>query len=57
MGYSVRTDQVRYTQWDGGKAGEELYDHSADPREMKNLAKDPKMADTIAMLKKLLPAH
>src|SRR5439155_23771547 len=56
MGYSVRTDQCRYTEWDGGKAGAELYDHTVDPKEMKNLASDPKMAQTVAMMKKLLPA-
>jgi uncharacterized sulfatase len=55
MGYSVRTDQFRYTEWDGGKSGAELYDHAADPKEMKNLANDPKMAQTVAMMKKLLP--
>lgn len=42
MGYSVRTDRVRYTEWRDWKSREviarELYDHTADPSETKNLA-------------------
>jgi iduronate 2-sulfatase len=33
MGYSVRTGRWRYTEWDNGKAGAELYDHNSDPHE------------------------
>jgi iduronate 2-sulfatase len=55
MGYSVRTERWRYTEWDGGAQGAELYDQMVDPHEWQNLAKDPKMAKTIADLKKLLP--
>lgn len=55
MGYSVRTERWRYTEWDGGAAGAELYDHNADPHEWQNLAKDPKYAKTVTDLKKLLP--
>jgi hypothetical protein len=40
MGYSIRTERFRYTMWDAGREGEELYDYSADPRELKNLAKE-----------------
>jgi len=54
MGYSVRTERWRYTEWDGGKAGAELYDHNSDPHEWHNLATDAKKAGTIAELKKLL---
>ena len=54
MGYSVRTERWRYTEWDGGKAGAELYDHNNDPHEWHNLATDAKKAGTIAELKKLL---
>jgi uncharacterized sulfatase len=55
MGYSVRTERWRYTEWDGGKAGAELYDHNADPHEWVNLAKDPVYAKTVSDMKKLLP--
>jgi uncharacterized sulfatase len=55
MGYSVRTERWRYTEWDAGAAGSELYDHGADPHEYQNLTQDPKYAKTIAGLKKLLP--
>jgi uncharacterized sulfatase len=55
MGYSVRTERWRYTEWDGGRAGAELYDHDNDPHEWCNLASDPKHAKTIAEMKSLLP--
>ena len=38
FGYSLRTPRWRYTEWDGGDAGKELYDHDNDPRELTNLA-------------------
>lgn len=38
MGHSIRTERYRYTFWNGGQEGEELYDYQTDPREMKNLA-------------------
>jgi iduronate 2-sulfatase len=56
FGYSVRTDRWRYTEWDGGKAGAELYDHDADPAEMRNLAKDSKFSQIVVEMKKLIPA-
>jgi iduronate 2-sulfatase len=31
-----------------------LYDHDSDPREFKNLANDPKHAETLKQLKQLL---
>lgn len=40
-GYSIRTERHRYNMWDEGREGEELYDYQTDPREMKNLARDP----------------
>ncbi len=54
MGRSVRTERWRYTEWDAGKRGLELYDHDNDPKEYKNLASDPKYAATVEELKKLL---
>lgn len=54
MGYSVRNDRWRYTEWDGGKAGVELYDHDVDPRELTNLAKDAGRADIVVQMKGLL---
>jgi iduronate 2-sulfatase len=54
-GYTVRTERYRYTEWNGGKNGVELYDYEVDPAEEKNLAAEPKYADTVATMKKLLP--
>lgn len=52
MGRSVRTDRWRYTEWAGGEAGLELYDHATDPREHNNLAKDPAHTATRAELRR-----
>ena len=54
MGRTVRTDRYRYTEWDEGREGVELYDHQIDPREYTNLANDPKHGKTVAVLKQLL---
>ncbi len=54
VGRSVRTQRWRYTEWDGGRAGVELYDHSNDEAEQHNLAGDEKFKDVIAQLKPLL---
>ena len=54
FGRSVRTDRYRYTEWDGGKRGVELYDHETNPGETINLAADPKLAAVVAELKALL---
>ncbi|MBC5766766.1 sulfatase [Ramlibacter albus] len=55
-GRSVRTERYRYTEWDQGRAGRELYDYTTDPAEKHNLAADPAHAATIARLKAMLPA-
>jgi len=56
MGYSIRTDKWRYTEWDAGKRGVELYDEIADPGELRNLAADRTYQDLIAELQRLLRA-
>ncbi|TCO91967.1 uncharacterized protein DUF4976 [Chthoniobacter flavus] len=50
FGYSLRTDRWRYTEWDEGKEGRELYDHKADTKEITNLADDPSEAAVVAEL-------
>ncbi len=59
MGYSMRTDRWRYTEWHG-EGGElvarELYDHAADPEENVNVASRPKHADLVARLSRTLRA-
>ncbi len=55
-GHSVRTERWRYTEWDGGARGVELYDHDNDPQELKNLAGDPRFAAEQAQLKALIKA-
>jgi iduronate 2-sulfatase len=54
MGRSVRTERWRYTEWDEGRKGGELYDHANDPEERTNLAGDARYADTITELRGLL---
>jgi iduronate 2-sulfatase len=54
MGYSVRTEQWRYTEWEDGKRGTELYDEKADPAELRNLAGDPARASVVAELQRAL---
>lgn len=54
MGYSIRTERHRYTMWKRGEEGEELYDYAQDPREYKNLAKDPAAAAVKAQLRDML---
>jgi uncharacterized sulfatase len=55
MGYTVRNERYRYTEWDGGKKGVQLYDYETDPRELKNLADDPQHAAVVKELKAKLP--
>jgi uncharacterized sulfatase len=49
-GRSVRTKRWRYTEWDGGRAGAELYDHDRDPGEHHNLAQDPAHSEAVKQL-------
>jgi uncharacterized sulfatase len=55
MGRSVRNERYRYTEWDGGKKGVQLFDYEKDPGELKNLAEDAAYADVVKQMKALLP--
>ena len=54
FGRAVRTDRWRYAEWDEGEKGAMLFDHRADPNELKNIALNPAHAKTVAELKSLL---
>lgn len=54
LGKSVRTDRWRYAEWEEGREGAMLFDHSNDPHELKNLAADPAHAKTVREMKSLL---
>jgi len=60
MGYTMRTDRWRYTEWQDRKTGEatarELYDHEADPGENVNLAGRAEHKETVAKLAQMLKA-
>jgi uncharacterized sulfatase len=53
-GYSVRDKRYRYTEWDGGSRGVQLFDYETDPGELHNLADDPQHAETVKRMRKLL---
>lgn len=57
FGYSIRTEQYRYTEWANGTKGSQLHDLTADPGELRNLATDPKFADVVKELKAKLPKY
>ncbi len=54
LGRSIRTDRYRYTEWDEGSYGVELYDYEKDPEEFTNLAYDPEYADLMAKMRRRL---
>lgn len=54
FGYSIRTERYRYTEWDGGAEGRELYDHQIDPRESVNRVADPAYHQVVEELSALL---
>jgi uncharacterized sulfatase len=54
LGQTIRTERWRYTEWDDGKQGFELYDKSADPREVHNLANTAAAKKDQAALRDLL---
>lgn len=56
MGRTVRTARYRYTEWNDGASGSELYDHETDPQEFENVARAPEQAEVVKELKELLRA-
>lgn len=58
MGYTLRSARHRYVEWrewpGGAIAATELYDHSVDPDESRNLAGDPGYAELLAKLQQEL---
>ena len=58
MGYSMRTERFRYTQWQDRKTGKvmarELYDHKIDPQENVNVAAQPEYAKDVNRLSRML---
>jgi iduronate 2-sulfatase len=58
MGYSLRSEQFRYTQWVDFKTGkvldEELYDHSTDPLERENIVNDAGQDSNLTHLRQLM---
>ena len=69
MGYSIRTDRYRYTEWHDNDyrsykpykeeniVGIELYDYEKDPLETKNWHKDPKYKAIESELKAMLKSN
>ena len=68
MGYTIRTDKFRYTEWPAFQhapiykplwnmlRGVELYDHEIDPEENHNVFKDPAYAQIRKQLSEALHA-
>ena len=60
MGYTMRTERLRYTEWQDRKTGEilarELYDHQSDPDENVNAADEPQYEKDVARLSQMLKA-
>jgi arylsulfatase A-like enzyme len=54
LGRTVKTREWRYTEWDDGKKGTELYDQLNDPLEYNNLAGDPAYDSLKAVMKSLI---
>lgn len=57
VGHGICTPRWRYTEWNGGELGAQLYDHQIDPHEYVNLVGSKEHARVIADLKKRLREH
>ena len=53
-GRSVRVKRYRYTEWDEGRLGAELYDYETDPNEFNNLADNPDYKELVDELAEIL---
>jgi uncharacterized sulfatase len=51
MGYSIRTERYRYTEWDAGNRGVQLFDYLVDPGELNNLAQSKEHEAIVAELR------
>jgi uncharacterized sulfatase len=49
-GYSIRTGRFRFTMWNDGQDGLQLFDMESDPLETTNLAQNAEYADVVAEL-------
>jgi iduronate 2-sulfatase len=54
LGRTVKTREWRYTEWDDGNKGTELYDELNDPIEYRNLAGDHAYDSVRAVLSSLM---
>ena len=58
MGYSMRTERFRYTEWKDRRTGKvlarELYDHQKDPQENINAVADPQYRQDVQRLAEML---
>jgi iduronate 2-sulfatase len=58
MGYTIKTDDFRYTEWQSRETGDvkarELYDHRQDAAENVNTAGDDRYAETVSELEKVI---
>jgi len=61
MGYTLRTDRWRYTEWINSETkkivASELYDHNDSPMAARNLAEDPGHTNLVATLSQQLNAR
>jgi arylsulfatase A-like enzyme len=54
IGKSVRTERWHYVEWEDGRDGSMLFDHTKDPHELQNLAQDAAYTSTVKEMKALL---